>query len=434
MKGSEKMKLNTRRTVLIGLAFMSISSFWQLYNYVVPLMLQHTFRLDDGLIGMVMAADNVLALVLLPLFGMISDRTKTPLGRRTPYILGGTLAASILMILLTVADWNANLPLFIGVLAALLLAMATYRSPAVALMPDVTPKPLRSKANAIINLMGALGGIFSYLIVWALLPKIDPVTHTKPSSYTLVYAIIAVFMLVAAFLLPFTVHENKLVAQMPPEKEEKKTETGKEAPMDPAIRKSLIFLLLSVSMWFMAYNAVESTYSRYVLSRWGVDEGVGSTMMIVAMLVATASYIPVGALSSRLGRKKVILGGVVLLAVSFACGIFITSYSPIAYVIMGAIGIAWASINVNSYPMVVEMSRGSNVGKYTGYYYTFSMAAQVITPILSGQLFNLWGYEVLFPYAVLFSVIAFCTMMFVRHGDNKPQAAKSTLEAFDTPD
>lgn len=424
------MKLNTRRTVLIGLAFMSICAFWQLYNYVVPLMLQYSFRLDDGTIGVVMAADNVLALILLPLFGALSDKTRTPLGRRTPYILGGTLAAAMLMVLLAAADWRQNLPMFIAVLAALLLAMSVYRSPAVALMPDVTPKPLRSKANAIINLMGALGGIFAYGVVWAMLPKIDPVTQTKAASYVPVFSVIAVFMLTAAILLPFTVKENKLAAE---QTEEPDDDGSGDAKLDPAVRRSLIFLLLSVALWYMAYNAVESAYSRYVLNRWGVDEGVGSTMMIVAMLVATASYIPIGAISSRIGRKRVILGGVVLMGLAFTGGILLTAYSWIAYALMGLIGIGWAAINVNSYPMVVEMSRGSDVGRYTGYYYTFSMAAQVVTPILSGQLFRLWGYGVLFPYAVFFTAAAFCTMLLVRHGDNKP-LAKSALESFDTPD
>lgn len=421
------MKLNTRRTMLIGLAFMSICAFWQLYNYVVPLMLRYTFHLHDGTIGIVMAADNVLALFLLPLFGSLSDKTHTKLGRRTPYILGGTVAAAILMVLLAAADWAAKLPMFIAVLAALLLAMSVYRSPAVALMPDVTPKPFRSKANAIINLMGALGGIFAYGIVWAMLPKIDPVTQTKPASYVPVFAVIAAFMLTAAIILPFTVKENQLAAQMPPEPDE--DDGSGDAKLAPEVRRSLIFLLASVALWYMAYNAVESAYSRFVFDRWGADEGVGSTMMIVAMLVATVSYIPVGALSSKIGRKRVILGGVVLMGLAFAGGIALTHYSWVAYVLMGIIGIGWAAINVNSYPMVVEMSRGSDVGKYTGYYYTFSMAAQVVTPILSGQLFRWYGYGVLFPYAVVFTAAAFCTMLFVRHGDNRPAAQKG-LDAF----
>ncbi len=425
------MKLNYRRTFFVGLAFMSICAFWQLYNYVVPLMLQYTFRLGEDVIGYVMAADNVLALFLLPLFGTLSDKTHTRLGRRTPYILGGTIGAVALMLLVPWADWNHRLPVFIVGLGALLLVMSTYRSPAVALMPDVTPKPLRSKANAVINLMGALGGIVTYLIIMLLLPETNTATGEKASSYMLVFAIVGAFMLVAALLLPFTVKENALVAAMPPEPEEEQGEKGK---MPKPVKKSLIFMLLSVALWYMAYNAVETAYSRYVLEEWGISEGVGATMMIVAMLVATVSYIPIGIISSRIGRKKVILAGVILMGGAFAAGMLFTAYSPLAYAVMGIIGIGWAAINVNSYPMVVEMSRGSDVGKYTGYYYTFSMAAQVATPILSGYLFKFTGYYALFPYAVVFSALAFLTMSMVRHGDVKAEKKASLLENFDVDD
>lgn len=425
------MRLNYRRTFFVGLAFMSICAFWQLYNYVVPLMLQYTFHLDEHIIGYVMAADNVLALFLLPLFGTLSDKTHTRLGRRTPYILVGTALAAILMIILPQADWNKNFLLYVIALGALLLVMSTYRSPAVALMPDVTPKPLRSKANAVINLMGALGGIFTYLIIMVLLPKTDPTTGEKPASYLTVFAIVAAFMLLTAVLLPLTVKENKLVAAMPPEPEE---ETGEKHAMPKPVKRSLVFMLLSVAFWYMAYNAVESAYSRYVLEEWHVNESVGATMMIVAMLVATVSYIPIGLISSVIGRKKVILSGVVLMGLSFAAGTLFHAYTAWAYVVMGLIGVGWAAINVNSYPMVVEMSRGSDVGKYTGYYYAFSMAAQVATPILSGYLFRFFSYRVLFPYAVAFSALAFCTMLMVRHGDTKVAKKGSLLENFDVED
>lgn len=425
------MKLNYRRTFFVGLAFMSITAFWQLYNYVVPLMLQYTFKLGEDVIGYIMAADNVLALFLLPIFGTLSDKTHTRLGRRTPYILVGTALAAILMLVIPMADWNKNLPLFVCALGLLLLVMSTYRSPAVALMPDVTPKPLRSKANAVINLMGALGGIVTYLIIMLLLPETDTVTGEKPASYMVVYAIIAGFMVLSAVLLPLTVKENKLAAQMPPEPEE---EVGEKKAMPRPVKKSLIFMLLSVALWYMAYNAVESAYSRYVLEEWGVSEGTGATMMIVAMLVATVSYIPIGIISGAIGRKKVILGGVILMGGAFAVGILLTAYTPFAYAIMGLIGIGWAAINVNSYPMVVEMSRGSDVGKYTGYYYTFSMAAQVATPILSGYLFKHFSYSALFPYAVAFSALAFCTMLMVKHGDVTVKPKGSLIENFDVDD
>lgn len=425
------MRLNYKRTFFVGLAFMSIQAFWQLYNYVIPLILEHTFRLSEEIIGYVMAADNVLALFLLPLFGALSDKTQTCLGRRTPYILVGTVLAAGLMVLVPIADWNKNFTLFAVGLGVLLLVMSTYRSPAVALMPDVTPKPLRSKANAVINLMGALGAIVALGVITFLLPKIDITTGEKPQSYLLVFAIIAAFMLLAAVVLPFTVKENKLVAEMPPEPIEEKGEVGK---MSRPVKRSLIFMLLSVALWYMAYNAVDSAYSRYVLDVWGVDESLGSTMMIVAMAVATISYLPIGIISSSIGRKKVILGGVILMGGSFSAGIMFTSYSPLAYVVMGLIGIGWAAINVNSYPMVVEMSRGSDVGKYTGYYYTFSMAAQVATPILSGYLFKHFSYSVLFPYAVAFTALAFVTMLMVKHGDVKAEKKASIIENFDVDD
>lgn len=464
MEQMSTTKLNYKRTILVGFAFMSICSFWQLYNFVIPLILKNTFHVNDSISGYVMAADNVLALLLLPLFGKLSDKTNTRLGKRTPFIMFGTISAAILMVVLPMTDWNAtlinngkapifgdfqlNFILFCVALGVLLLAMSTYRSPAVALMPDVTPKPLRSKGNAIINLMGALGGIFAYGVIAVAATKIVDIDETtkigtKYASYFNIFAIVAGFMVAALIVLLCTIRENKLVALMPHDEEDDvtkeittdETPTAKPEKLSGAVRLSLIMILLSVALWYIAYNAVETAYSRFVTVEWGLNESVGSTMMIVAMLVATVSYIPVGLISSRIGRKKVILGGVVIMGLAFLGACFINSYSWLAYVIMSVIGVGWASINVNSYPMVVEMSKGSSVGKYTGYYYAFSMAAQIITPILSGYMFDLFdGYKMLFPYAVFFTALAFITMLFVRHGDNKPEATKSVIESFDVED
>ncbi|MBQ1976646.1 MAG: MFS transporter, partial [Clostridia bacterium] len=375
------MKLNYKRTFFIGLAFMSICGFWQLYDYVVPLILKYTFHFPESLSGVVLAADNVLALFLLPLFGSLSDRINTRLGRRTPFILVGTALAAVLMLVIPVADDTVNLPLFVVALGLLLIAMSTYRSPAVALMPDLTPKPLRSSANAVINLMGTVGGIFALLII-KMLPKVNVETGTKDGSYFTVFAIMAVFMALCALILVLTVRERKLADAMPKEEEEEHSgSTG--AKMAPDVRRSLIFILCSVALWYIAYNALSSAYSRYVLEIWNVSESSGANMMLVATVVATASYIPVGIISSKLGRKKVILFGVAIMTAAYLSGFFLTSYSPVIYLVMAVIGIGWASINVNSYPMVVEMSTGSDVGRYTGIYYTFSMAAQIATPILS---------------------------------------------------
>ena len=426
------MKLNYKRTFFIGLAFMSICGFWQLYDYVVPLILKYTFHFPESLSGVVLAADNVLALFLLPLFGSLSDRINTRLGRRTPFILVGTALAAVLMLVIPVADDTVNLPLFVVALGLLLIAMSTYRSPAVALMPDLTPKPLRSSANAVINLMGTVGGIFALLII-KMLPKVNVETGTKDGSYFTVFAIMAVFMALCALILVLTVRERKLADAMPKEEEEEHSgSTGTK--LAPDVRRSLIFILCSVALWYIAYNALSSAYSRYVLEIWNVSESSGANMMLVATVVATASYIPVGIISSKLGRKKVILFGVAIMTAAYLSGFFLTSYSPVIYLVMAVIGIGWASINVNSYPMVVEMSTGSDVGRYTGIYYTFSMAAQIATPILSGVLIDLFGYRILFPYAVLFSALAFVTMMQVRHGDAKPLAKKSAIEYLDSDD
>lgn len=427
------MKLNYRRTFLIGLAFMSICAFWQLYDYVVPYILQYTFHFPEGVSGIVMAMDNLVALFLLPLFGSLSDRVKSPFGRRMPFIVCGTAAAAVLMLLLPAADWTRNLPMFIVVLALLLLAMSSYRSPAVALMPDVTPKPLRSAANAVINLMGALGGIFTYAVIILLLPKIDMTTGEKSQSYFTVFAVVAGLMVASVTILCLTVRERKLAALVPPDEDSDAPETS-GGRLAPEVRRSLIFILASVALWYIAFNALSSAYSRYVLEVWGISEAKGASMMLVSTAVTTASYIPVGILSSRIGRKKMILCGVSLMALSYLTGFFLTSYSPVIYAVMALLGIGWAAINVNSYPMVVEMSHGADVGRYTGIYYTFSMTAQIVTPILSGFLIQHFGYRILFPYAVFFSVLAFLTMTQVRHGDARPEKKASALEYLDSDD
>ena len=196
---------------------------------------------------------------------------------------------------------------------------------------------------------------------------------------------------------------------------------------------SLILILLSVFFWFMGYNAVTTAYSKYFALMWG-DVSGAAQCLTVATVGAVVSYIPVGHLSSRFGRKKMILIGVALLAACFAAAGFVKEFSFIIYVLFVLVGFAWASIGVNSYPMVVEISRAGDVGKYTGYYYTFSMAGQIITPILSGQLLEHMGYHTLFPYAAVMVLIALGTMLFVRHGDSRPVKAASALETFDTED
>ena len=437
------MKLNYKRTLLVGLAFLSICAFWQLYDNVVPLILKNTFDIPDDIAGVIMALDNVLALFLLPLFGKLSDRTHTRLGRRMPYILGGTLAAVVLMNLLPMADRARSLWLFVATLGLLLLAMGVYRSPAVALMPDVTPKPLRSKGNAIINLMGTLGGVFTLAATSFL------VTHdaTGREDYSALFLAVSILMLAAVVVLLFTIRENRLAHEvelqnLAAQGEDAAQAQDDETPssgagfssLDPALRRSLILILCSVALWFMGYNAVTTAFTKYVSVQWGYDIKAASQCLMVATVGAVVSYLPVGFLSSRFGRKRVIQAGVLLLAACFGAAALFASFSPVLYGIFALVGAAWAMINVNSYPMVVEISKSGDVGKYTGYYYTFSMAAQIVTPIASGWLLEHVGYYTLLPYAAVMVALSFVTISLTRHGDSRPQPPRSKLEAFDAGD
>ena len=424
------MKLNYKRTVLIGMAFLTISAFWQMYDNVIPLILKNTFGLGETVTGAIMAADNVLALFLLPIFGALSDKVRTPIGRRMPFIIVGTALAFVFLMILPFADNTMNLSLFVVGLFIVLISMGTYRSPAVALMPDLTPKPLRSKANAIINLMGAVGGVFTLIMIKILVGKGD-----RPDYYPLFLAV-GILMILGVTLLFFTIKENKLRKEIEIDEVEETTEEPSvvTGPLPKDVKKSLVFILISVAFWFIAYNAVTTAFSRYATEVWGLEGGGYADCLMIATVAAIISYIPIGMISSKIGRKKTILIGIVLLGSCFLVAGLYPTYHVTMVIFFGIIGFAWAAIGVNSYPMVVEMSKSGDVGKYTGYYYTFSMAAQVITPILSGALLEHVSYKTLFPYSVTFCVLAFITMSQVKHGDSKPMPKKDLLENLDVDD
>ena len=443
------MKLNNKRTILVGLAFLSICAFWQMYDSIVPLILTNTFHLNETLSGAIMAADNVLALFLLPIFGGISDRTNTRIGKRMPFILFGTGCAIILMNVLPLLDngyaaspSGFELVSFVIVLGLLLIAMGTYRSPAVALMPDVTPKPLRSKGNAIINLMGAVGGII-YLGVAAVMYPNSKVQGLSHVNYQPLFMVVSAIMFVSIALLFLTIKEPKLSAEnqalekQHPEWDLARDDGSGHEVLPAPVKRSLGFLLASIALWFIGYNGVTTWFTTYVSVVMGQGLGGASTCLLIATGGAIVSYIPIGALASKIGRRKTIMGGIILLAACFALGYVLTtvysSINAVMFVVFALVGLAWAAINVNSLPMVVEMCKGSDIGKFTGYYYTASMAAQVITPILAGTLMRNLGYQVLFPYAAVFAALSFVTMCFVRHGDVKVSAKKG-MDAFDSVD
>lgn len=512
------MKLNYKRIILVGFAFFLIQAFWQAYDNTIPMILTNKFGMSQAWSGAIMALDNVLALFMLPLFGAISDKHHSKWGRRTPFIVVGTLIAAVMLIALSFVDnaqlhhisdvaaiddpaaletiydreadetlltpggqkfvlsrqftkeeftqirsqitvdgaavtnpdytnyvmparqacaWDATakspvtLVFFIALLLVILVSMSVFRSPAVALMPDVTLKPLRSKANAVINLMGSAGGIL--VLVLGMVFATSAVRNSL-MSYTGYFAVIAAIMLAALVVFMLTVRENEWAAEMQQQSvelglEDKEEAATGERKLSVDEVKSLIFLLLSIVLWFFGYNAVTSKYSVYASNILHKDYNL---TLIIAQAAAIISYLPVGFIASKVGRKKTILAGVVMLTAAFTTASFMSAESPtmLMNAMFALAGIAWATINVNSFPMVVEMCSGGNVGKYTGFYYTASMAAQVATPMLSGLLMDRMGMHMLFPYAAVFTALAFVTMLFVRHGDSKPEV-KRGLEALD---
>ena len=513
------MKLNYKRTIFVGFAFFLISMFWTAYEAIIPLILTNKFGMSQTWSGVIMAADNILAVFLLPLFGALSDKCRSRYGRRTPFIFIGTILAAVLLLSLSFADnmqlknisdiagiddpaaleviydtqkdtelltpegekfilsdlyekdeftaikssdlievdgekispytnyvtparqacaaartsaEPAALITFIALLLSVLLSMAIYRSPAVALMPDVTVKPLRSKGNAIINLMGTAGGILS--LVLGIVFATSKVKNSM-MSYTGFFCVVSGLMLIALGVFTITVREPLWVKQMQEDSvrygiEDKETDSNeKKRKLTSAEARSLIFILLSVALWYFGYNAVTSKFSVYASNI--LQEDFNSTMLL-AQGAAIVTYIPSGLIASKIGRKKTILIGVVMLASAFGVAGFLKAGSSpwIMNAMFILAGMAWATINVNSFPMVVEMCSGGDVGKYTGYYYTASMAAQTATPMLSGFLMDKMGMRILFPYATIFVALAFVTMFCVKHGDAKV-VAKTGLEALD---
>lgn len=459
------MKLNYKRVILVGMAFFLISAFWQAYDSIIPLILTNHFGLPQSVSGAVMSIDNVLAVFLLPIFGAISDKTKSRFGRRTPFIFIGTIVATVSFVGLSLIDniqlarvaarnipnmaatatedyimditlkltLENPLPLigFIATLLLTLIAMATFRSPAVALMPDVTVKPLRSKANAIINLTGTFGGILVLV-----LGMVFATSKNHYMQYTGYFVAVVCIMLVGLIIFILSVKENQWANEMEKDSarlglnkaEENTSLNGKLSK--PQFR-SLLLILASVALWYIGYNSITSKYSVYATNILEFDFNF---TLIIAQAAAIVSYIPVGIVASKIGRRKTILGGVVILATAFLLGNFVTKNTPevIMFPIFILAGIGWATINVNSFPMVVELAKSGNVGKYTGYYYTASMSAQIVAPILSGLLYDLLGMRyTFFAFGAVFVALAFITMFFVRHGDSKIQACKSRLEMLD---
>lgn len=592
------LKLDTKKTIKVGFAFAIICLFWSLYDYVVPLLLDSAFGLDNRTRGLIMGLDNLFALFMLPLFGKLSDKSHSKHGRRTPFIVIGSIVSIILMILIPVtsvgqlnrsydvrnkiaADFNTNtayrqellaswyddtvnnyadrellakdgvskeefvaitrtslkvegkkedakyyvsygeaysqidkaeydsvkkdldnknssfntyvssglssyttdavrlaytqsgshsLVFFMVALLLVLIAMGTFRSPAVALMPDVTPKPLRSQANAIINLAGGVGGAIA-VIIYTVVFLVDG--SRSGTSFFLIYILGAVGM--AALLLAFIklVNEPKLLAEkeaicleygiaedegfsdleeqveegnlsgleveeyIAEEKAVSSSTLEENKKLEKAKFKSFLLILASIFMWFMGYNAVTSNLSIYITKTLGLEAGLGAVISMASQGISAIAFIPVGMLAVKIGRKKSILIGFALAVLSYLL-IWLFIYKP-----GGAVGFGFALFyllagfgliiaNVNTFPMVVELSKASDVGKYTGFYYMATMSAQTVTPYLVGVFMDISNNDrILFLYSAIWVVGAIVLMCLVKHGDSKPlPSKKSKLEQY----
>lgn len=448
MEKETKLKLNSKRTFYIGLAFFTILMLWQIYNTYCPLFLSDFFVRQFGgtvadhsyLVGIIMAMDNVLALVMLPLFGKLSDKTNTKLGKRMPFIIAGVCCAVLLFPLIPILFIYNKYIWMIVVMGLILLAMNIYRSPAVALMPDITPKPLRSKANAIINFVGYLGAICAGALAILFPAKQDDVTGLLSYSANTIwipFVITAVLMLVALVILLLKIKENKLAVELVSEmaEGERQSETteqiAEDKPLSNLDKRNLIVLLLSIFLWFFAFNAIETFGSLFGTSYLGQGTGWWGTAVIIMTVCSLISFIPGGHIASKLGRRNTVLLGLGLMIISLLVACFIKS-AWVLYVLIAIAGIGWAWVNVNSYPMVVEMASKKTVGKLTGWYYSASMLAQSLTPICVGFFFKALGFQWLFPYATIFAVIALIVFLFYKQPSKiTTQNTQPTAEKLD---
>jgi len=486
------MKLNYQRTILIGLAFLSIQLFWGFYEAVISKMLVDSFGLNPFWSNFVMTFDNLLGLFLLPFFGTLSDQSRSKLGKRTPFITVGIIIAAIFIIGVALVDFYQQsavvdagilgitqsndlysfateaslkeliieiastnnraftvigdvvffstkldasfvrytlifnqittispiyLILYIVTLFIVLIAMSYYRTPAVSLMPDITPKPFRSVANAIINLMGVLGYIVATLIINAATEEFTPYVRAFITLSLTMVAILLLFrFIVKEVAWVKDMHRVSLEQGYETEAEEQARKDNVVTPLKKEYQLSFWLIMVSVFLWFFSFNAVTTKFTDYASNVLEITNYV--LPVTVANIAALIGFLPLAALANKIGRKKTVLLGILMLALGTLVGSFLTvETSWIVYLIMPIAGLGFAAINVNSYPMIVEMASGSNIGKYTGYYYTASMAAQIFTPLLSGALMTAFGLGLLFPYATFFALFSFGTMFFVRHGE-----------------
>lgn len=467
---AKPFKLNYKRTLLIGFAFFGILLLWQVYDSWCPTFLSElfmrSFHLNDEkqvqyLVGIMMAIDNVAALILLPIFGRLSDKTRTPIGKRMPYILVGTALCAITFPFIPVLFHVHDTVGVIVFMAVVVLFAMMYRNPAVALMPDITPKPLRSKANGLINIMGYIGGAFGTAIgIFFVLSEYLGKTLDKNGNYTWAYnniwaieipfLLASVLMVVSAVVLFFTVKENEIEAEMKEEmaRGEEEAEVVDKVSEDKPISKAnltmLILILVAEFFWFMADNGIATFMGNYTIYFLGASTKKHMVNTIVGGVGSVIGFALGGIIASKIGRKWTLFGGLGLSFLSYLIWAVLTfglkglagsGKFPIwIYGIWFIKGFGMSLVHVNSYPMVVELCPNSRIGRYTGYYYASSMAAQTITPIALGTLLLVphLSWEYLPVYGGICLLIAGVVFFFVKNVKSTKTSFKVGLEALDT--
>ena len=500
---SEKkpFKLNIKRTMLIGFAFFGILLLWQVYDSWCPTFLSELFArtfsaeyvelrthtLENGftaqqvndaikqcnqiiedqqyLVGIMMAIDNLAALILLPIFGMLSDKTNTKIGKRMPYILAGTFVCSVAFPFIPVLFHAHNLAGVIAMMAIVVLFAMMYRNPAVALMPDITPKPLRSKANGIINIMGYIGGAFATVvgIVFVLSQYLGTATvkdattgligykeHTvwygNIWAIELPFIIASLLMLISAVVLFITIKENKVREEVKDEmargelEAEVVDQVSEDKPMSKA-NKIMLFLILGAEFfWFMADNGIGTFMGNYTVYYLGAESSSNMINTILGGVGSVLGFALGGIIASKIGRKWTLLGGLGITLLSYALWAILTftaivphsgSFPFWIYAIWFVKGFGMSLVHVNSFPMVVELCPNSKIGQFTGYYYAASMAAQTITPIALGSLLlTKFSWEFLPIYALACILIACIIFFFVKNVKSTKTKFSKGLEAL----
>lgn len=468
---NKEFKLNYKRTLIIGFAFFGILLLWQVYDTWCPPFLTELFKnalhaekSEDVqyIVGVVMAMDNLAALLVMPLFGRLSDKTHTRIGKRMPYILVGTMVCAIAFPFIPVFFHYNNIVGTIVMMGIVLLFAMMYRNPAVALMPDMTPKPLRSKANGLINIMGYLGGAFATVvgIVFVLSHYLGTAGYTGDQVGQLwviemPFVIASLLMVISAAVLFFLVKENKIADEVKDEmargelvaESAEKLSEDDNAPLSKA-NKIMLFLILGAEFfWFMADNGVSTFLSNYIIYNINASTVSTAILTIVGGVGSVFGFIFGGIIASKIGRKWTLLSGLFLALACYAMWVIFTyalgfggpaiSQLPIwLYILWLFKGFGMSLVHVNSYPMVVELCTGKKIGQFTGYYYAASMSAQTITPIAFGALLLApsFDWNLLPIYAGICIAVSAAVFVFVKNVKTRKTHISKGLAALDVDD